>query len=162
MKNKSTKELTKKVAKLSKLVKRTEPEHKQWDLYQTLSGVGTAGYVAPVFYNPSSTSYMIEGTSNIDRIGSQIRCQSMELKGSYAIADTTNLVRFIIFKDKSSDGVVPSVISVLQPTAGGVTATVYSPLNKLNLNRYTIIYDSFKSGVYASDSQVITFKKVKK
>ncbi len=104
--------------------------------YIDTSAVATAAPSTGVFASLSAT---VNGTTDITRIGDQIELHSLEFRFSITVADSSNLVRVIVFQwlaDDTSD--VPSASKLLQAPG----AQPYnSAINHDNSSKLTILYD---------------------
>lgn len=122
-----------------------------------LATIGTvkrliAGRVEKKFnmYEPGSTSVssigigvdlsaqIAQGDTDTTRDGDEIYYKSIRFRGSVLVSDTTNLVRFILFRWKPNS--TPSWAALLE--GGGPAASdVYRPFRKDYESNYHVVYD---------------------
>lgn len=96
----------------------------------------------PVF---QSIGLMDQGTTNLTRVGNQIYLKSLQISGvvcqNTAISSGSNMIRFVVALDKSCAGSVPSATDLFLPVTGSTNNLLYDPLNLVNRDRFSIIYD---------------------
>lgn len=81
----------------------------------------------------------INGTSDINRIGDQIKLHSLELRFTGNLADTTNIVRLIVFQwygDDTNDSPTASQLLV-----SGGSQPYNSPFQHDGYSKFHILYD---------------------
>lgn len=77
------------------------------------------------------------GTAFNQRVGTKIHLQTIRIRGSFLVADTTNVVRMLVFRwhvDNNSD--VPSSSELFDSGSD-----VYSGVTRFAPNRFTILHD---------------------
>ena len=77
-----------------------------------------------------------QGDGADNRDGNVIFGTSLMLRGNVAVADTTNIVRVIVFVDKNSNGSAPTASNILQ-----VSTDPKSPINIVNRHRFHVLRD---------------------
>ena len=89
----------------------------------------------------SIVSQIAQGLDYTNRVGDSIKIQAMEFKFRWTIgASATNtFARVICFRDLDGYGTVPVTTDVL------ASANVLSPVNALNKDRFSIIYDEVET-----------------
>jgi hypothetical protein len=86
----------------------------------------------------SKISTTVVGTSNGNRIGNKIRTLSMSLRGTFNIADTTNVIRLVVFKWLMNDNSdTPSASEILTNTADPQSNFV-----PLKPSRFKVLHDT--------------------
>jgi len=104
----------------------------------------------------STPTLIGQGDADTQRNGNSVKVTSMLTRGTIELADTNAAqCRFIIFTDTSSNGAPPAVTDLLQ------SASVISPLNRINGKRFRVLYD--RSWVLDADNpkkQIHIFKKM--
>lgn len=125
------------VKAVANVIKRKDEERKYIDLDSQNAAYSFSGTVIPI-------SSCVQGTTALTRIADQINPISLNIRGRLIgnganVANTTQVARFMVFRDKFSNGAAPAVADVLQIT--GSNDIVYSPLNVNNLGRFIVLYD---------------------
>lgn len=110
-------------------------EKKFTDRSLNLSGVDTVGQVVNLVGNISQGNLSVS-----NRIGDKIKVTSVQVRGNFAVADTTNQVRLIIYQ-WFNDGnvIVPS--DILDATQVAAGRGVHAPFNYQNSGQYQVLYD---------------------
>lgn len=100
-------------------------------------------FSATVSYNASITSVtqVAQGLDINNRVGDSMRLQHLELRWT-TNGDTgafTTAVRVLMIRDLDGYGTIPANTDMFQFT--GSVNSVNSPINRLNLNRFSVLYD---------------------
>lgn len=124
-------------------------EHKFVDTLVSAAGA-TAGLVSPL-------SLVAQGVTENQREGDKIKATHLSIKFILAPSSTQSFLetfRFIVFKDKVSNGVVPTAAQLLQDTSAGVNQA-FSHYNPDNCpSRFHILMDKLLySNVAGSGNQ---------
>lgn len=111
-------------------------EHKFVDTYSN-NAVTIAGAVTPI-------SLIAQGDTENQRSGDKVKANHLSVKALFAPANGQTFpqtVRFLIFKDKVSNGVVPTAAQLLQDTSAGLPQAMshYNPDNCPS--RFQILFD---------------------
>lgn len=100
---------------------------------------------APV--NPTaitSLNLISQGTTQHQRIGNKMRIHAIRFRGVITlqpnISFSSGMVRVLLVRDKQSNGTMPAVSDVLEPTAAATT-DVYAFADMDNLDRFDIVKD---------------------
>ncbi len=115
------------------------------------SGTGTFDYNGSL----SAISTIAQGLDVNNRVGDSIRLQRVEWRGTFN-TDTgavTTAVRVLVFRDLDGAGTAPAVTDVLQTT--GSVNSVNSPYNRLNLDRFSILFDETSTLSNVGQTQVV-------
>ncbi len=112
-------------------------------LTTNFSGVITDGSVI-LHLNP-----VPQGDTENERNGNRIKSQGWEYRVSTIVNDSTNLVRIIIFQDKSSNGIVPQLSNLLE---GSDVLSMYDDTNVPG--RFRILSDRTVTLSTNGDNQV--------
>jgi len=122
------------------------------------AGLNTTTSNVPVV---SSLSNISQGDGSEERIGNVITPIEMKLRLDLIIADSTNIIRFVIFRWNDSDTTAPVAGDIFAAgLSGGVdTSSFYNDENK---DRYRIMYDRTFVGSNTADSiRQFTTKTIK-
>lgn len=136
--------LVKRTRRLARKVNYLMPEIKFTDNFNA----GTISDTASVSY----ISNIAQGDDDSQRDGNQIRVNYIWGRWSTVVADTTNVVRILIIKDKNSNGVVPLETEIFE-----TVNNPYSPINSRYLHRFKVKYDKLACAS-AAGPQVATGK----
>jgi len=115
------------------------PETKFLDVYPngTLSTAPTISYLG----------IMAQGDGDGTRDGDDVEFVGMSVRWFFTYADTTNIFRFIIFRDVSSNGVTPIEAEVLETPSNPL-----SSINSVNVKRFIVLYDHLTAVTSAGDA----------
>ncbi len=126
----------------------SEPKIHTRTLNITPSSAGVINYISNV----------AQGDTNATRDGNQIMVNDFltRFTTSMHATATVTFVRFIIFKDIQSNGVLPTVAELLRG------ASVTSALNIVNGRRFTVLYDKLYSmdDIKSHSSQAKVFRNL--
>lgn len=144
--------LTKKVNKLTKLV--GKPEVKHHSNYLSSVDITDKG-------NGTNQVFVVnapaQGDTDISRDGDKLRMLSLALRGNLIVADTTNVVRMIVFQ--IYDGGVSGLLEDVIEASDSSGRQWRSPYKHDNAGKFKILYDRTYSLGDASKQQV-TFNKL--
>jgi len=117
--------------------------------------------------NPSGTvssaptiSYigiMAQGDGDGTRDGDDVEFLGMHVRWWFVAADTTNIFRFIVFRDVSSNGVTPIEAEILE-----TPSNVLSAINSFNAHRFVVLYDHVCGVVLGQDAIKVGEFRVKR
>lgn len=121
------------------LKKMLNVEHKFIDVFTPTPGLATAGLVNPL-------SLSVQGDTETTRNGDKIKAAFLSIKMLLipaGAASNNQAVRIIVFKDKVSNGALPTAASLLQDTSASINQAMshYNPDNCPS--RYHIYFDKF-------------------
>lgn len=88
-------------------------------------------------YNPTTTSFITQGTDDVQYIGKRIKPIFLTIRGQIFLADTTNVMRCIIVQVKGT--FVPTLSTMLEEV--GSTFAPYSPFERQYNECYRVIVD---------------------
>jgi len=126
-------------------------------------------YLAGVFNSTVSststftdlTSGIAQGTTMYQRIGQSVRVQNISMKGILTIADTTQVIRIIIFKWLVSDTTDAPQVGELLDTAGGTIPEYVAQKLVYRPSRFAVLWD--KTWTFAQNWQpVLSFDHIVK
>lgn len=102
------------------------------------SAVLNTGRVTPI-------SNVAQGTNYLERLGDQIGIKTLQVKLAInrngATALNNALVRFIVFKDRSSNGAIPTTLDLF----GTLTPSPLQPLDYVQKDRFYVLFDRIYS-----------------
>lgn len=127
--------------------------------YDTLLSV-TEEYGGTVY----SISDVPQGDTDITRDGDQFNQRALRLKGKVVNADSTNLLRLVVFRWKQED--TPAPADILNSTYVGTIRAPYSPYHHDGRTNFTVLYDkTFPTDTYSPqryfDSKWINLREKK-
>lgn len=136
----------------------TGGENKFKDFDTNVSPVATTGDIVL-----NSICTVAQGTAESERIGRKIRLEkinwrySVKLATTATIADTSDIVRVMLYLDKQCNGAAATVANILEATQFD------SFLNLENSGRFTILMDKFhtvnaSAGIGTAVGEVIVFR----
>lgn len=105
-------------------------EHKFHDVTANNGSPDTTGLVFPL-------TAMSQGTTALTRLGNSVKLESSYMRAVITknASATQTIVRLIMFVDNETQGANAAVTDVLE------AANVYSPINHLNGERFTVLVD---------------------
>jgi secreted trypsin-like serine protease len=115
-----------------------------------------------------SLSTIPQGNTAVSRVGLEVQPESLEVQYTWlGSADSTNLVRVVIFQWHADDAIdPPSASQLFEQGVLGANLNVVEPYSKPNADLHTILYDktwSLVNGASSTSLQVITpWFKIKK
>lgn len=83
-----------------------------------------------------------QGVADTERVGDGLRISSMQIRYQVTCADTTNVIRLVMFQWKSSHVAAPAVGDVLQAYLPGPAPGIFSPYTHDSRANMRILWDS--------------------
>lgn len=127
-------------SKVRKIVQRmSENNYRDEVISTTVDSAGTITHLTPI----------VQGDTSNNRIGQEINSQHVSWNITFTGADSTNVVRMIIFGAKYMAGLNPTVANVLE-TANNP----HSFLLDVNKHQYFVLYDKMVSLSTIGENQI--------
>lgn len=105
--------------------------------------------------NITALGNIAQGLGGQDRIGSQVTFERVKVKLDAIVSDSTNIIRFILFKWKENDTfTVPTALQILSNGLSGAP-DVWSFYNDETSQSYQILYDKVFVGSNGGSSDTI-------
>lgn len=102
--------------------------------YQNSTAVSSSG-------NSNDTTVIPQDTTIGGRNGNKLLITKIRVSYAFIGVDSTNVVRFLLVRDKRANGGIAQLSDVLELSGAGSTPTVYSAINETNKERFEILYD---------------------
>lgn len=103
----------------------------------------------------SALGNIIQGVGDVNRIGSQVTFENIKVKLDAIMSDSTNIVRFILFKWKENDTFTTPTAAQILGTGPSGGVDVWSFPNDETSQSYQILYDKVFVGSNGSSSDTL-------
>jgi len=111
-----------------------------------------------VGYTITPLTLILQGDDNTMRNGRSVLLKSLQLQMTARLANSTQgTIRFVLVKDRTCEGVAPTMSDIFKQVAGDEAVTSFRNIDTAPINKYKILWDhrfsldvDFKDQIYIS------------